>query len=153
MKKKSYKKLIIIICAIVLVVGVVLTIGFISEANRQERVLRKVEEYVDGKGFYGKEAGTEYVMTLTFHENTENKLTINFAKENSGSYYLTFKGNYTLYFDGESLMMEVTYSVEELDELVFKKEKFNVKYNKKGEITSLINIDEKGQTSTLKLDE
>ena len=74
MKKKSYKKLIIIICAIVLVVGVVLTIGFISEANRQERVLRKVEEYVDGKGFYGKEAGTEYVMTLTFHENTENKL-------------------------------------------------------------------------------
>ena len=87
------------------------------------------------------------------YNQEENKLTINFAKENSGSYYLTFKGNYTLYFDGESLMMEVTYSVEELDELVFKKEKFNVKYNKKGEITSLINIDEKGQTSTLKLDE
>ena len=76
---------------------------------------------------------------------------INFAKENSGSYYLTFKGEYRFYFEGETLMLEVKYSADQLDELQFKSESFSVNYNRKGEITALINIDEKGAKSTLTL--
>lgn len=152
MKRKNKKKILIIVAlSIVLVVGVILTIGFTSESARQKRVLNNVDTYLKSKAYYGKEAGTEYAMTLTFHNTEEDKLTINFAKENSGSYYLTFKGSYRLYFDGDKLKMEVSYSVDELDELKFKKELFNVNYNRKGEITSLTNVDDKGQTSVLTL--
>ena len=45
--------------------------------------------------------------------------------------------------------MEITYNVEQLENLVFKKEIFNVKYTRKGEVSSFENIDEKGATSTL----
>lgn len=149
MKIKNKKRLIIIISSIVLVIAVILTIGFTSESLRQKRVINNIDEYVKNKGYVGKEAGTDYVMTLTFHNSEEDKVTINFGKENNDGYYLTFKGEYNLYFDGDKLMMEVTYNVEEYEELVFKKELFNVKYTKKGEIVSLENIGENGQTSTL----
>ena len=149
MKIKNKKRLIIIISSIVLVIAVILTIGFTSESFRQKRVINNINEYVQNKSFVGPEAGTEYVMTLTFHETDEQKLTINFGKENSNGYYLTFKGQYRLYFEGDKLMMEVTYGVEELDQLTFKKETFNVKYTRKGEVSSFENIDEKGATSTL----
>lgn len=149
MKIKNKKKLIIIISSIVLVIAVILTIGFTSESLRQKRVINNIDEYVKNKGYVGKEADTDYVMTLTFHNSEEDKVTINFGKENNDGYYLTFKGEYNLYFDGDKLMMEVTYNVEEYEELVFKKELFNVKYTKKGEIVSLENIGENGQTSTL----
>ena len=53
------------------------------------------------------------VSVLVFAEQAEeDKVTINFGKENSDGYYLTFKGEYNLYFDGDKLMMEVTYNVE-----------------------------------------
>ena len=149
MKIKNKKKLIIIISSIVLAIAIILTIGFTSENSRQKRILSNIDEYVKNKAYVGQEAGTEYVMTLTFHNSDEDKLTINFGKENDQGLYLTFKGTYSLYFEGDKLMMEVTYSVEDLDELVFKKEIFNVKYTRKGEILSLENIDENGKTSTL----
>ena len=149
--KKTIKIMSIIAASIVVVVGSILLIGYFSESKRQERVLNKVDLFVKSKGFVGKEAGSDYAMTLTFHNTEEDKLTINFAKENEGQYYLTFKGTYRLYFEEDKLMMEVVYAADGLSELVFQSEIFNVKYNKKGEITSLINIDDKGQTSTFTL--
>lgn len=149
MKIKNKKRLIIIISSIVLVIAVILTIGFTSESLRQKRVINNIDEYVKNKGYVGKEADTDYIMTLTFHNSEEDKVTINFGKENSDGYYLTFKGEYKLYFDGDKLMMEVTYNIDEYEELVFEKELFNVKYTRKGEIISLENIGENGQTSTL----
>lgn len=149
MKRKNKKKLIIVILSIALVIAVILTIGFTSESIRQKRVINKIDAFVKNKAYVGKEAGTEYVMTLTFHNSEEDKLTINFGKENTDGYYLTFKGQYRLYFEDSKLMMEVQYDVDEFEELVFKKETFNVKYTRKGEISSLENIDELGNTSTL----
>lgn len=149
MKIKNKKRLIIIISSIVLVIAVILTIGFTSESFRQKRVINNINDYVQNKSFVGPEAGTDYVMTLAFHKTDEQKVTINFGKENDNGYYLTFKGNYRLYFEEDKLMMEITYNVEQLENLVFKKEIFNVKYTRKGEISSLENIDEKGATSTL----
>lgn len=152
MKRKNKKKIVIIvILSILLVVGGILLIGFTSESSRQKRVITNIDSYLKNKSYYGKEAGTEYVMTVTFHNTEEDNLTINFAKENSGSYYLTFKGTYQLYFEGDKLKMEISYSAEQLEEFTFKKELFNVNYNRKGEITSLTNVDEEGKTSVLTL--
>ena len=96
MKIKNKKKLIIIISSIVLVIAVILTIGFTSESFRQKRVINNINDYVQNKSFVGPEAGTDYVMTLAFHKTDEQKVTINFGKDNDNGYYLTFKGQYRL---------------------------------------------------------
>ena len=151
MKKKNRKKLIIIVSSIVLFIGIVLAIGFISEANRQENIIGKVSNYVQDKAYYGKEADSDYVMTLTFHKNTENKLTVNFGKESIQDVYYTFKGTYKLYFKNSQLYMDVDYYADALDDLNFKKETFKINYKRNGDITQLVNLGEEGQTSTFTL--
>lgn len=153
MKKKNKKKLIIIISSIVLTIALIVSIGFISESIRQKNVINNIDEYVKNKSYVGKEAAGEYVLTLTFHNTEDAKLTINFGKENENGYYLTFKGTYELYFENSKLKMRVTYKGEGIADLDYEDEIFNVGYNRDGEITQLANIGKDGSTSTFQLSE
>lgn len=119
------------------------------ENNNEIDPLTKVNEYLKNKEYVGKEAGTDYIMTLIFHDGDEPQLTIKFYKENNSKYYLTFNGSYHLYFDDDKLMLEVKYHAEGLPEIEMKKEIFIVEYLENYKVDYLKNIDESDNTSIL----
>ena len=151
MRKNNKKLLTTIIIVAAIIIGTILIIGFTSEGIRQNRVIDKVHEQIIGKLYYGKEAGTNYYITLVFDVEKEDSVKINFAKEENKDYFLTFKGTYELYFEGRNLMLEVSYEAEDM-EFTFQKEMFRINYDRSSNVTALTNIGPKGETSNLYLD-
>jgi hypothetical protein len=151
MRNNNKKLLTTIIIVVAVIIGTILIIGFTTEGIRQERVIDKVHDQIIGKLYYGKEASTDYYMTLVFDFEKEDSVKINFATEENKEYFLTFKGTYELYFEGRNLMLEISYEAEDMD-YTFQTEKFRINYDRSSNVTALTNIGPKGETSNLYLE-
>lgn len=151
MKKKNNKKTIIIISIIVLAIGLLIGIGYVTENVRQNKIITKVHENLKGKFYYGAEAGTNYYITVGFDKNNPKGVKINYVDQKEMDLMLTFRGTYDFYFEGRDLMIYLKYDDTTTQSNDYKVELFNVKYDDDGKILSLCNVDEKGNVTPLEL--